>query len=69
VEAVNQFDVEAFADIVAKTGAAWVVFTTTHGKFFFTARRIRWTRCCRVAPATAILSVKLPMRWKDGISD
>jgi hypothetical protein len=69
VEAVNQFDVEAFAGIVAKTGAAWVVFTTTHGKFSFTASRIRWTRCCRVAPATAILSVKLPMRWKDGISD
>jgi hypothetical protein len=61
VQAVNQFDVDAFADMVAKTGAAWVVFTTTHGKFFFTARCIRWTRCC--------LSVKLPMRWKDGISD
>ena len=34
-QAVNQFDVEAFADMVAKTGAAWVVFTTTHGKYFF----------------------------------
>jgi Alpha-L-fucosidase len=34
-QAVNQFDVEAFADMVGKTGAAWVVFTTTHGKYFF----------------------------------
>ncbi len=34
-QAVNQFEVEAFADMVAKTGAAWVVFTTTHGKYFF----------------------------------
>lgn len=33
--AVDAFDVDAFADMVAKTGAAWVVFTTTHGKYYF----------------------------------
>jgi hypothetical protein len=31
VQVVNQFDVEAFAGMAVKTGAAWVVFTTTHG--------------------------------------
>ncbi len=30
-EAVNLFDVEAFADAVAETGAAWVCLTTSHG--------------------------------------
>lgn len=30
-ESVNQFDVEAFADAIAETGAAWVCFTTSHG--------------------------------------
>ena len=33
--AVDAFDVGAFADMVAKTGATWVVFTTTHGKYYF----------------------------------
>lgn len=34
-EAVDEFDVNAFARMVSETGAAWVVFTTTHGKFYF----------------------------------
>jgi hypothetical protein len=34
-EAVDRFDVDAFAEMVSETGAAWVVFTTTHGKFYF----------------------------------
>ena len=34
-DAVDQFDVDAFAKMVSETGAAWVVFTTTHGKFYF----------------------------------
>ena len=34
-EAVDRFDVEDFANIVAEIGASWVVFTTTHGKYFF----------------------------------
>jgi hypothetical protein len=34
-DAVDQFDVDAFAEMVSETGAAWVVFTTTHGKFYF----------------------------------
>lgn len=34
-EAVEQFDVDAFAEMVSETGAAWVVITTTHGKFYF----------------------------------
>ena len=34
-QAVNEFDVEAFADAVAETGAAWVCFTSTHGKQYW----------------------------------
>lgn len=34
-QAVDEFDVNAFARMVSETGAAWVVFTTTHGKFVF----------------------------------
>jgi hypothetical protein len=34
-KAVDEFDVDAFAKMVSETGAAWVVFTTTHGKFYF----------------------------------
>jgi len=34
-EAVNRFDVEAFAGAVEETGAAWVVFFTVHGKYYF----------------------------------
>jgi Alpha-L-fucosidase len=34
-EAVDAFDVDAFAKMVSETGAAWVVFTTTHGKYYF----------------------------------
>ena len=34
-DAVDHFDVEAFANMVAQTGAAWVAFTTTHGKYYF----------------------------------
>jgi hypothetical protein len=33
--AVDEFDVDAFTKMVSETGAAWVVFTTTHGKFYF----------------------------------
>ncbi|MDP6038353.1 MAG: alpha-L-fucosidase, partial [Candidatus Latescibacteria bacterium] len=36
-EAVNLFDVEAFADMVEQTGAAWLILTTTHGKHNFAA--------------------------------
>jgi hypothetical protein len=34
-EAVEHFDTQAFAEMVAQSGAAWVVFTTTHGKYYF----------------------------------
>lgn len=34
-EAVNHFDVGAFARTAEETGASWVVFTTTHGKYFY----------------------------------
>jgi len=34
---VNTFDVEAFADMVAETGASWVIFTTCHGRQMFPA--------------------------------
>jgi hypothetical protein len=34
-KAVDEFDVDAFANMVSETGAAWVVFTTTHGKYYF----------------------------------
>ena len=33
--AVNQFDVEAFAAMVEQSGAAWITFTTTHGKYYY----------------------------------
>jgi len=36
-KAVDEFDVDAFARMVSETGAAWVVFTTTHGKYYFPA--------------------------------
>jgi hypothetical protein len=34
-KAVNHFDVGAFARTVEEAGASWVVFTTTHGKYFY----------------------------------
>ncbi len=34
VDAVNAFDVEAFADMVEETGASWCFFTTSHGLMF-----------------------------------
>jgi hypothetical protein len=34
-KAVDEFDVDAFVKMVSETGAAWVVFTTTHGRFYF----------------------------------
>jgi hypothetical protein len=33
--AVSQFDVDAFAEMVGQTGASWVVFTTTHAKYYY----------------------------------
>ncbi len=34
-DAVDLFDVEAFADVVEETGAAWLFLTTTHGTHHF----------------------------------
>ncbi len=34
-DAVRKFDVERFADMVAETGAGFVVFTTSHAGFYF----------------------------------
>ncbi len=34
-EAARLFDVQAFADAVAETGAGWVCFVTTHGKHYW----------------------------------
>jgi hypothetical protein len=34
---VNNFDVEAYADMVKETGASWVIFTTCHGMQMFPA--------------------------------
>ncbi len=34
---VDVFDVNAFADMVEETGAAWVTFGTSHGAFYFPA--------------------------------
>lgn len=34
-EAVQAFDVNRFASMVEETGAGYVVFTTSHGRFFF----------------------------------
>ncbi len=33
--AVNRFDVGAFVDMIEQTGASWIVFTTTHGKYYY----------------------------------
>jgi len=51
-EMVNIFDVEAFADTVAETGAAWVCLTTTHGAHYWpgpseTIDRILPGRTCK----------------------
>jgi len=34
-DAVTRFDVEVFSDVVLQMGASWVIFTTTHGKYYF----------------------------------
>lgn len=34
-KAVDMFDVKVFADAVERTGAAWMIFTMTHGKFYW----------------------------------
>lgn len=34
-KAVEMFDVKVFADAVERTGAAWMIFTMTHGKFLW----------------------------------
>ena len=34
-KAVEMFDVKVFADNVERTGAAWMIFTMTHGKFYW----------------------------------
>ena len=34
-KAVDRFDVKVFADAVQRTGAAWIIFTMTHGKFYW----------------------------------
>jgi len=34
-KAVEMFDVKVFADAVERTGAAWMIFTMTHGKFYW----------------------------------
>lgn len=34
-KAVEIFDVKVFADAVERTGAAWMIFTMTHGKFYW----------------------------------
>lgn len=33
--AVDAFNVDSFVEMVVATGAGWVVFTTTHGKYYF----------------------------------
>jgi len=33
--AVDQFDVEAFAAMVEQSGASWITFITTHGKYYY----------------------------------
>lgn len=75
--AVAAFDVDAFADMVAKTGAAWVVFTTTHGKYYFPAPlhaldKILPGRTCRrdliseIANALAKQHVRLMLYFHPG---
>ncbi|TWU44381.1 Alpha-L-fucosidase [Novipirellula aureliae] len=36
-DAVKMFDVNVFADAIERTGAAWIVFTSTHKGFFWPA--------------------------------
>jgi Alpha-L-fucosidase len=34
-ESVSRFDVDTFSEVVYQTGASWIIFTTTHGKYYF----------------------------------
>jgi glycosyltransferase involved in cell wall biosynthesis len=78
-EAVNEFDVKAFADMVNETGAAWVVFTTTHGKYFFPGplktledlvpgRTTRRDLVCEISTALAKYNIRLMLYFHPGPS-
>ena len=41
-EAVNDFDVKSFVDMVVKTGAGYVIFTTNHAEPYFPAPLKEW---------------------------
>ncbi|HXL58296.1 MAG TPA: alpha-L-fucosidase, partial [Chitinophagaceae bacterium] len=43
-EAVNNFDVKSFVDMVTKTGAGYVIFTTNHAEPYFPAPLKEWEK-------------------------
>ncbi|MEO2014461.1 MAG: alpha-L-fucosidase [Fuerstiella sp.] len=77
-QAVDEFDVEAFADVVEKTGAGWVCFTTSHGPHYWPAPsqvidRILPGRTCRrdliaeLADALGKRNVRLLLYYNWGL--
>jgi len=78
--AVDAFDVGAYVEMVERTGAAWVVFTTSHGPHYWpgpnrTIDRILPGRTCRrdligeLADALARRRVRLMLYYHTGCGD
>lgn len=79
-EAVDRFDVDAYVDMVEQTGAAWVVFTTSHGPHYWpgpseTIDRILPGRTCRrdligeLADALRQDGIRLMLYYHTGSED
>ncbi|MFC1652430.1 alpha-L-fucosidase [Planctomycetota bacterium] len=79
-EAVEAFDVDAYVNMVEETGAAWVVFTTTHGPHYWpgpckTIDRILPGRTCRrdligeLADALGRKGIRLMLYYHTGYGD
>jgi len=79
-QAVAAFDVDAYVDMVQQTGAAWVVFTTSHGPHYWpgpcrTIDRILPGRTCRrdligeLADALCKRGIRLMLYYHTGCDD
>jgi Alpha-L-fucosidase len=78
-QVVNAFDVEAFTQTVEETGASWVIFTTTHGKYYYPGPlkamdRVLTGRTCRrdlvgeLADRLGEINVRLMLYFHPGPS-
>jgi hypothetical protein len=79
-QAVDEFEVDAYVDMVTETGAAWVVFTTTHGPYYWpgpnkTIDGILPGRTCRrdligeLADALGKRNIRLMLYYHTGCDD